>query len=107
MTSDNPTADRLLNDARKKTASLESPLLAQIGIGIGALGVVLGLVSLAFLSPFSSPAVAWGTGIIAMLLGGISLKRGAGGNLAKIALILGVAAFLIGTFRFCLLYIGM
>lgn len=103
MSSDNPTADRLVNDARKKTASLGSPLLAQIGVGIGALGVVLGLVSLAFLSPVSSPAVAWGTGAIAAVLGGISLQRGAAVKLAKIALVLGIVAILVGTFRFTLL----
>jgi uncharacterized membrane protein len=106
MTSDNPTADRLLNDARKKTAAQEKPLLAQIGVGIGALGVVLGLVSLAILSPVSSPAVAWVTGAVAAILGGISLQRGAAVKLAKIALVLGVVAILVGTFRFTLWYVS-
>jgi hypothetical protein len=93
MTSDNPTADRLLNDARKKSAAQESPLLAQIGMALGAIGIISG----AFV-----PAAGWGLGLIAAVLGGITVQRPAVAKLAKIAIVVGVVAILVATFRFSL-----
>jgi hypothetical protein len=93
MTSDNPTADRLLNDARKKTAAQERPLLAQIGMALGAIGIVSGPLV---------PGAGWGLGLIAAVLGGVSLQRPAVAKLAKIALVLGIGAILVATFRFSL-----
>ena len=91
MTSDNPTADRLVSDARKKTAAQESPRLATIALVVGGLGVILGsLVA----------AAGWVLGAIAIGLSGMSLKRGAGVKLAKIGVIVGVVAVLVGTFCF-------
>jgi hypothetical protein len=92
MSSDNPTADRLVGDARKKTASLESPRLAQIALGIGIVGLIGALLS---------PLAGWILGAIAAGMGTASIKRGIAVKIAKIALILGVLAILGATFNFC------
>ncbi|MGI8815539.1 MAG: hypothetical protein ACR2G2_09780 [Pseudonocardia sp.] len=91
MTSDNPTADRLLSDARKKTAALESPMLAYIGIALAAIGLIVGATVI--------PLVGWVLGAAAVALGGVSLKRDMAVKLARIALIIGALAILAATFN--------
>lgn len=98
MSSDNPTADRLLDDARKKSASQESPILAYIGLAVA----LVGLICLAVLGDATQAAVAgWVTGAVAVGLGTASVKKGAAVKLAKSALILGILAILGATFIFC------
>jgi hypothetical protein len=98
MSSDNPTADRLVSDARKKTASQGSPVLAWIGIAIA----VVGAACLVLIGDATQGATAgWVTGAIAAALGATSIKKGVAGNLAKVALVLGVIVILVATFIFC------
>ncbi len=93
MTSDNPTADRLLSDARKKTAQRESPMLAQIALVVGVLAVGVGVLV---------PVAGWVLGAVAAGMAMVSIQRVAAVKLARIALILGVAGILVATFRFTL-----
>ena len=104
MSSDNPTADRLVSDARKKTAAQDNPRLAQIGLAAGALGLVavLALAATSISTTLVHPLVGWVLGAAAVGLGGSSLKSPAAAKLAKIALVLGVLAILVGTFFFTL-----
>ena len=92
MSSDNPTADRLLDDARKKTASQESSKMAQIALGIGIVAVIGAVLS---------PLAGWILGAVAAGMGAASVKRGVAVKIAKIALIVGVFAILGTTFNFC------
>jgi hypothetical protein len=91
MTSEN-VADRLLNDARKKTAKQDSPTLGKIALIVGALALLS--------SPV--PIVAWILGATAVGLGVASVRRPAAATMAKIAIGLGVAAILVGVFFFTL-----
>lgn len=93
MTSDNPTADRLLSDARKKTAQLESPMLAQIALVVGVLAVGAGALV---------PMVGWVLGAVGAGMAMVSIHRVPAVKLARIALILGGAGILVATFRFSL-----
>jgi len=94
MSSDNPTADRLLDDARKKTAARQSPVLAGIAIAIAIVGAVC-LVVLGDATQAAS--TGWSTGAIAVALGAASIKRDAAVKLAKAALVLGVLVILVAT----------
>ncbi|MGQ0481506.1 MAG: hypothetical protein ACT4O0_10850 [Pseudonocardia sp.] len=97
MTSDNPTADRLLSDARKKTAQLESPLMAQIALALGVLAVISGALV---------PIAGWVLGALAAGLAVVSIQRVVAVKLARIALIAGIAGILVATFRFSLYIAG-
>ncbi|HTK61804.1 MAG TPA: hypothetical protein VL595_05475 [Pseudonocardia sp.] len=98
MSSDNPTADRLVSDARKKTASEGSPVLAGIGIVLA----VAGAIALILIGDATQGATAgWITGAIAAALGATSVKKGVAVKLAKVALVLGVLVILVATFVFC------
>jgi O-antigen ligase len=90
MTSDNPVADRLLSDARKKTARLENPALAKAALIVGVVAVLASPVSIA----------GWILGAIAIGLGVPGIQRPVSAKRAKIAVALGVAAILIGVFFF-------
>src|SRR4051812_20860398 len=92
MDPDNTVADRLVGDARPKTAKNESPRPGKIAmiIGIRALGV----------SPISLPgrvgrAAAIGTGVAA-------LRRPVPPKQARIGITLGAAAVLVGVFFYTL-----
>jgi hypothetical protein len=91
MSSDNPVADRLLNDARKKGAREQSPTLAIIGIVVGAVGVV---------GAFLSPIVGWVLGAVAIGLGVPGVQRPTSAKQSKIAMLAGAAAVLVGVFFF-------
>ena len=43
MSSDNTVADRLLDDARKKTARQENPATGKVALIVGIIGCVVGL----------------------------------------------------------------
>jgi Tfp pilus assembly protein PilN len=90
MTSDNPVADRLVNDARKKTARQESPTLAKAALIVGVVAVLASPVSIA----------GWILGAVTLALGVPSMQRSVSIKQAKIAVLLGVAAILIGVFFF-------
>jgi hypothetical protein len=92
MTSDNPVADRLVTDARKKTARLESPVLAKAALIVGVVAVLASPISIA----------GWILGAAAVGLGVPGVQREASAKQAKIAIVLGVAAILIGVFFFTL-----
>jgi len=92
MTSDNPVADRLVTDARKKTARLESPALAKAALIVGIVAALASPISIA----------GWILGAAAIGLGVPGVKREASAKQAKIAIVLGVAAILIGVFFFTL-----
>ncbi|WP_028937285.1 hypothetical protein [Pseudonocardia spinosispora] len=91
MTSDNPVADRLLSDARKKADQPENGPL-----GIAALVVsLLGLAGAGLI-----PVVGWVLGLVAVVLGVVSLKKPDCAKLGKIGLGIGVVAILVATFFF-------
>jgi hypothetical protein len=92
MSTENTVADRLLTDARKKTAKNESPALGKAALIVGAVALLVSPISI----------LGWIVGATAVGLGGASVSRPACAKSAKIALALGVAAILIGTFFFTL-----
>lgn len=92
MTSENTVADRLLTDARKKTAKQESPGLGKVALLVGALALLVSPISIA----------GWIAGAAAVGIGGVAVRRPAAAKLAKIAIALGVAAILVGVFFFTL-----
>ncbi len=92
MSSENNVADRLLTDARKKTAKQES-------VGLGKIALIVGVIAL-IASPIS--IAGWVLGAAAIVLGVISVRRPTSTKLAKIAIGLGVAAILVGVFFFTL-----
>jgi hypothetical protein len=92
MSAENTIADRLLNDARKKTAREENSGLGKVALGLGIVALLVSPVSIA----------GWIMGVITLVTGGIALQRPAAANLAKIALALGGLAILVGVFFFTL-----
>jgi hypothetical protein len=92
MSTDNTVADRLLTEARKKTARQESP-------GLGKIARIVGIVALV-VSPIS--IAGWVLGSLALGLGVAALQRPVSARNAKIAIALGAAAILVGVFFFTL-----
>jgi uncharacterized membrane protein HdeD (DUF308 family) len=97
MSTENPVAQRLVNDARKKTARQGSPLLARIALGIS----VLALISTPFLL-YGYPLV-WAVGGAAVITGGIAVQRSVSKKTAWAACIIGFVAICAGTFIYTLL----
>jgi hypothetical protein len=91
MSSEN-VADRLITDARKKTAKQESPALGRAALIVGAIALLCSPVSI----------VGWILGATAVGLGAVSVRRPAAAKMAKIGIALGVAAILVGVFFFTL-----
>jgi Tfp pilus assembly protein PilN len=91
MTSDNPVADKLVTDARKKTERLQSPTLALAALIVGILGVIA--------APFM-PIAGWILGAVTIGLGVPGMQREVSAKQAKIAVVIGVAAILVGVFFF-------
>jgi hypothetical protein len=92
MSSENTVADRLLTDARKKTAKSESPALGKAALIVGALALLVSPISI----------LGWIVGATAIGLGGAAVRRPVSAKYAKIAMALGFAAILIGVFFFTL-----
>ncbi|WP_214404228.1 hypothetical protein [Pseudonocardia lacus] len=92
MSSDNTVADRLVGDARRKTARNESPALGKIAMIVGIVALVVSPISIA----------GWVVGATAVGLGAAALRRTAPPKQAKIGLGLGVAAIMIGVFFYTL-----
>jgi hypothetical protein len=93
MSSDNPVADRLLNDARKKAARAENPVLTRAALITGSLGV---------LSAYWVPLLGWILGVVAVGLAVPGVRVPDVGNRPKIAMVIGAASILIGVYSFCL-----
>lgn len=92
MSQDHSVADRLVTDARKKTARQESPVLAKAAMIVGIIAALVSPISIA----------GWATGVVAIVLGGTALSRKVEVQKAKIGLVLGVVAILVGVFFFTL-----
>ncbi|HEX4356529.1 MAG TPA: hypothetical protein VH141_03355 [Pseudonocardia sp.] len=92
MTADNPLADKLLNHARKKTARMDNPSMTKAALIVGIVAALTSPVSIA----------GWVFGAIAIGLAVPGSQRPLTAQHARIAVILGVVAILIGTFFFTL-----
>ena len=92
MTLDNPLADKLLNDARRKTARLDNPTMTKAALIVGIVAALTSPVSIA----------GWVFGVAAIGLAVPGAQRPLTAQHAKIAITLGVVAILIGTFFFTL-----
>jgi hypothetical protein len=92
MSTENTVADRLLEDARKKTAKSESPVLGKVALIVGAIALLVSPISI----------VGWIVGAGAIGLGVAAVRRPAAAKQAKIAMALGGMAILIGVFFFTL-----
>ncbi len=92
MSSENDVADRLLAEARKKTAKQESPKLGKISLIIGIIALIVSPVSIA----------GWIFGLAAVGTGVTAVRRPAASKQPKIAIALGVLAILVGVFFYTL-----
>jgi ABC-type enterochelin transport system permease subunit len=92
MSSQKTIADRLLEEARKKTAKSENPLLGKVALIVGVTAVLVSPVSL----------LGWIVGAVAIGIGVAAAHRPVSVTQARIAIALGAAAILIGVFFFTL-----
>jgi hypothetical protein len=92
MSSDNSVTDRLLNDARKKTARTGSPKLGKAALIVGVLAVIVSPVSV----------LGWLVGAVALGMGYSAAQRPVSKKRGRIAMVLGFAAILIGVFFYTL-----
>lgn len=91
---DNAVADRLLSEARKRTAQQH-----KAPTGRGKIAMIVGIVALVA-SPIS--IAGWVLGLLTVGLGLAAVRRPDQAKLAKIALALGVGAIFVATFFFTL-----
>ena len=92
MSTENSVADRLLEDARRRTAKQESPKLGKVALIVGVIALILSPISI----------LGWIGGVTALSLGGAAVRRPVSTKHAKIAMYLGAAAILVGVFFFSL-----
>ena len=92
MSTENTVADRLLEDARKKTAKSESPKLGKAALIVGGIALLVSWISI----------VGWILGATAIGLGAAAVRRPASEKQAKIAMALGTGAILVGVFFYTL-----
>ena len=92
MSTENTVADRLLEDARKKTAKSESPAMGKVALIVGAVALLVSPISI----------LGWIVGAVALGLGIAAVRRPACAKQAKIATALGGAAILVGVFFYTL-----
>lgn len=90
MSTENTVADRLLEDARKKTAKSESPALGKAALIVGVIALLASPISI----------LGWVFGAAALGLGVAAVRRPVSAKQAKIAMVLGGAAILVGVFFF-------
>jgi hypothetical protein len=86
MSSENSVTDRLLNDARKKTARTGSPKLGKAAVIVGVVAVIVSPVSV----------LGWLVGAVALGMGYSAAQRPVSKKRGRIAMVLGFAAILIG-----------
>jgi hypothetical protein len=92
MSTENTVADRLLEDARKKTAKSESPALGKAAFVVGVIALLVSWISI----------LGWILGATAIGLGAVAVRRPVSAKQAKIAMALGGAAILVGVFFYTL-----
>ncbi|GAA1274200.1 hypothetical protein GCM10009609_41740 [Pseudonocardia aurantiaca] len=92
MSTENTIAERLLEDARKRTAKNESPTLGKAALIVGGIALLVSWISI----------LGWIFGAIAIGLGATAVRRPVSARQAKIAMALGGAAVLIGVFFYTL-----
>lgn len=92
MSQENTVADRLLAEARRKTARQQSPVLGKVALVIGIVALVASPISI----------VGWVGGLAAIGVGLAAVRNPDTAKLAKIAMGLGFAAILVGVFFFTL-----
>jgi hypothetical protein len=92
MSTDNPVADRLLEDARRRTARTESPARGKAALIVGVIALIVSPISL----------LGWIVGAVALGLGADAVRRPACARQARIAMALGGAAILVGVFFYTL-----
>jgi hypothetical protein len=92
MSTENTVADRLLADARRRSAKSESPKLGKAALIVGIIALIVSPVSV----------LGWIGGITALVLGAAAARRPVSAKRAKIAMALGAAAILVGVFFFTL-----
>lgn len=92
MSSENTVADRLLTEARRKTARQQRPVLGTAALALGVLAVLASVYSLA----------GWIAGGIALAVGGYATTRPDTARQGRIAMVLGFVALVISTFFFTL-----
>ncbi|HVL84207.1 MAG TPA: hypothetical protein VM367_07995 [Pseudonocardia sp.] len=90
MSTDNTVADRLLTEARRRTARQENPALGTAALVVGILALLASPVAVA----------GWIGGGLAIALGLAALQRPAAARRGKLGIWLGVAALLVGVFFF-------
>jgi len=92
MSSENPVADRLLNDARKKSARAENPALTMAAMITGVLGL---------LAAYWVPLVGWILGVVSVGLAVPGVRVPDAGTRVKIAMVIGAGSILVGVYSFC------
>ena len=92
MSSENDVADRLLSEARKKTAKQDSPKMGKLALIVGIIAVIVSPVSI----------LGWIVGAAAVGMGVVAVRRPVSQKRGKIAIVLGVVAILVGVFFFTL-----
>lgn len=92
MSTKDNVADRLLDEARRRTAKSESPKIGKVGLIVGIIALIVSPVSI----------LGWIGGITALGIGAAAVRRPACTKQAKIAMTLGTAAILVGVFFFTL-----
>lgn len=100
MTDVNPTADRLVTEARqRRDAKAALPRrIALIGFVFGAAGLATAALV---------PLFGWLGGLISLVAGSATARKGETGKLPKIAMIVGGAAILLGAFRYNWIVAGL
>src|ERR1700709_1151608 len=76
MSTENTVADRLLQDARRRTAKNESPKLGKAALIVGVIALILSPISI----------LGWIGGATALGLGGAAVRRPVCAKQAKIAM---------------------
>lgn len=92
MRSDNRVAERLLHEARRKTAQLESPTFGRVSLGAGILAVLACPV----------PVAAWTLAAITLAIALVAHARPASARNARVATVLAGVAILLGIAVFAL-----
>ena len=92
MSTEKTVADRLLEEARKKTAKRESPALGKTALIVGGIALLVSPISL----------LGWIVGAVAIGTGVAAARRPVCAKQAWIAMTLGAAAILIGVFFYTL-----
>ena len=92
MSSENTVTDRLLDDARKKTARQEKPASGKPALIVGIIALLASPVSI----------LGWIIGAAALVMGVMAVRKPEAAKQGKIAIGLGVAAILVGVFFFTL-----